>query len=332
VAAKRRIVIVGVGSIGKRHARLLAERTDLDVILVEPDAKALALARQEVGPCSSCATLQEALAAKPELVLIATPHRLHAEQTIQALEAGAQVLCEKPMTESAAAARTMCAAAQRTGNLLVIGFTLHFHPALLALREVVKSGVLGTLLHAHARVGTYLTLQRSASRYQATQDGALVFDYAHQPDALYWILGKAPCRVHAAGFQGGNLELSSNPNIFTYTCGYDEPLLFTVHLNYVQMPQRHEYELVGDEGWAYLNIDDKAIKIGSRRTESTTVQPITMGPVDDVYRAEHQAFLDAVDGKRPPETSAADGLVSTSICDAALRSWRSGNWEQTGVA
>ena len=43
---------------------------------------------------------------------------------------------------------------------------------------------------------------------------------------------------------------------------------------------------------------------------------------DDVYRLEHQAFLDAVDGKRPPESPAAAAIVSMEIVDAALRSWR----------
>ena len=43
---------------------------------------------------------------------------------------------------------------------------------------------------------------------------------------------------------------------------------------------------------------------------------------DDLYRTEHTVFLDAIEGKRPPETSAQDGMVSVAICQAALQSWK----------
>ena len=44
---------------------------------------------------------------------------------------------------------------------------------------------------------------------------------------------------------------------------------------------------------------------------------------DDMFRAEHQAFFEMVKGTRAPETSAAEGLVSTAICEAAIESWKS---------
>ena len=321
MAVKTRAVVVGLGSIGRRNARLLKERGDIEVELVEPDAQALERARQELGDLACHDSFDRMLQTDPDIVLIATPHSLHADQTVQALQGGSHVLCEKPMSDSLEAARRMKQAADASGRVLGIGFMLHFHPGLMMLKEVVQEGTLGTILHAHARVGTYVTLVNSLSRYQATQEGALLFDYAHQPDILYWLLKKRPTAVYASGTEAGAMELSSNPNVVAMNFEYDGELISSIHLNYVQMPQRHEYELVGSLGWAVLDVDGGTLRIGRREDSSVTTRTFTVER-DSLYRTEHTVFLEAVAGKRPPETSAEDGMVSTAICEAALRSWK----------
>lgn len=323
MAVKKRFVVVGAGSIGKRHARLLGERDDIEVEIVEPNAEALAIAREETGDVRSYASFDEMLETKPDMALIATPHTLHCEQTVAALEAGAHVLCEKPMSDNLESAKKMKEAADRTGNILDIGFSQHFNPPLKRLRQLIIDGTLGTVLHLYARIGTYYTLMCSRSRYQACQEGALIFDYAHQPDSFYWMLGQAPKRVYAAAMQAGDLELSSNPNIVSVICEYEPKLMATIHLNYVQYPQRAEYEAVGDKGYVILDLVDGKIRVGLHDTAEITCE--TVPPErDNLYRDEHQAFLDAVEGKREPETPAAAGLVSTAICQAILDSWKSG--------
>ncbi|MCG2659534.1 MAG: Gfo/Idh/MocA family oxidoreductase, partial [Kiritimatiellae bacterium] len=206
-------------------------------------------------------------------------------------------------------------------KILNIGFNLHFHPGLKRLKEIIDQGILGTVLHAHARVGTYVTLVNSVSRHQANQEGALFLDYAHQPDLFYWLLKEKPVLVCTSAFQSGNLELSSNPNVAVINCEYKLPLVSSIHLNYVQMPMRHEYEIVGDKGWAVLDLMDGLLRIGTReelkvRTENFVVER------DDMYRQEHQAFLDATEGIGKPETSADEGLVSMSVCEAIIKSWK----------
>ena len=87
------------------------------------------------------------------------------------------------------------------------------------------------------------------------------------------------------------------------------------------MPARHEYEAVGDKGWAVLDAIGGRLSIGTRadskiRTETFAVER------DALFRQEHRAFLGAVKGVRGPETSAEDGLVSMSVCEAIIKSWK----------
>jgi len=327
---KKRFVVVGAGSIGKRHARLLGERDDLEVEIVEPNADALEIAKKEAGDVKSYASFDEMLKTRPDMVLVATPHALHCEQTVAALEAGAHVLCEKPMSDSLESAKKMKDAADRTGNILDIGFSQHFNPPMKRLRQLMIDGTLGTVLHLHARVGTYYTLMCSRSRYQAQQEGALIFDYAHQPDSFYWMLGQVPKRIYASAMKAGDLELSSNPNVVSVICEYDSQLMSTIHLNYVQYPQRFEYEAVGDKGFAIVDMIDGRIRIGLHDTAEITCETVPPEQ-DNLYRDEHQAFIESVEGKREPETSAADGLVSMAMCQAILNSWKSGQPEDLKI-
>lgn len=323
MALKRSIVVVGLGSIGRRHARLLKARGDLEVRACEPDEGTAGLAFEQFGEIPLYTSYDEALASGPDMVLIATPHHLHCEQTVQALAENVHVLCEKPMSDNLTGAYKMQAAAGASRAILDIGFSLHFHPVLNRLRELIQEGVLGTVLQVHYRVGSYITLLNSGSRYQAEMEGALLMDYAHQPDMLFWLLGARPKGVYMAAGQGGDMAFSANPNFLSMICDYGSPLVTTIELNYLQMPQRHACEVVGDGGWALCDMDKGTIRIGDKEARSETEETIPV-EADRLYELEHQAFLDAVDGKRAPASPASEAIVSMEIIDAALASWRTG--------
>lgn len=323
MALKPRVVVVGIGSIGKRHARLLAERDDIVVEWCEPDRQLLGEVVKEMGgPDRIHFDFDAMIASAPSMVVIATPHRFHAEQTIKALGCGAHVLCEKPMAESPESARRMLSAAAASNRVLNIGFHLHFHPGIRRLKELIGSGTLGAIAHVHCRVGSYVTLQNSRTAYQQSLEGALMLDYAHQPDLLYWLLRVAPAGVYATGVHVKGPELHSNPNVLSLDYDYDSPLLGTIHLNYLQSPERHEYEVVGDAGWAVLNVAAATLTIGLREGTRTWVETCAVAR-DDLYVMEHRAFFDAASGKAAPESPPKDALVSVLMTAAAHASWKS---------
>jgi predicted dehydrogenase len=317
-----RIVVVGLGSIGRRHARLLAGRGDLAVEWCESSDGALKLARQEMGePAEVHLAFDGMLQTKPEMMVIATPHAMHADQTIAALRAGIHVLCEKPMAESLASAERMASAAEQSKSVLTVGFHLHFHPGLRRLKALIREGELGSVHHAHCHFGSYIVLVNSRSRYQRTLEGALLLDCAHQPDIFAWLLEKSPIGVYATGGQGGALEHQSNPNFIAVDCDYAGPLISTVHLNYLQMPERHEYEIVGDRGWALFDLSQGRLRIGRQSDASERVEMLSTER-DPIYRDEHAAFLEAVAGRAKPESPADSAMVSMRVIAAALESLR----------
>ncbi|SMC30647.1 Gfo/Idh/MocA family protein [Polynucleobacter kasalickyi] len=85
----------------------------------------------------------------PEIkaVVLATPHSLHAEQIIASANAGKHIFCEKPLTLTFNEAKSAIAACQQNNVVLAVGQNKHFWPSMAKLRELVKSGILGDVLH-----------------------------------------------------------------------------------------------------------------------------------------------------------------------------------------
>jgi hypothetical protein len=176
---------------------------------------------------------------------------------------------------------------------------------------------------AVARVGSFATLRNSNSRYQRSLEGSLLLDYAHQPDLLFWLTDQLPRGATLVGMEAGELPFSSNPNVLSLTLDYASPLLATIHLNYVQMPQRHEWEFVGDKGWMLVDPDHGLLRIGLRETESETIETLS-AERDPSYVLEHQAFLDSIDGVRLPESPGTLAVRSVELYAMAMRSWKQG--------
>lgn len=84
------------------------------------------------------------------MVHVCTPNRSHCEITVDALEAGKHVMCEKPMAKTAADAQRMLDAARRTGRKLTIGYQNRCRPDSLLLKKAVEAGALGDIYFAKA--------------------------------------------------------------------------------------------------------------------------------------------------------------------------------------
>jgi len=321
---KERVLVAGFGSIGRRHARLLAERDNLSVEWCEISDDMLKLAEKEApAPAKIFRDFSEAVESSPDFLVIATPQNLHCSQALLALDAGIPILCEKPLSDNLRDAARIAERVQESGVPFTVGFQSHFSVGHQRMRNLVRSGALGEIRHFHCRVGSYITLENSRSRYQSKTIGALIQDYSHQPDLAYWILNQIPSELIARGLVTRSVPLWAEPNLLSVDFLYPTELLGTLHLNYLQMPQRHHYEILGDEGWVFFDADVGEIQIGNRIDRRIFKEEVSVER-DELYRLEHQAFFDTAAGRRTAESPADQGLVSVAVAEATVRSWQTG--------
>lgn len=138
---------------------------------------------------------------RADVVAILAPHPLHAPMTIEALESGAHVLVEKPMAVQVSEADAMLAAAERAGKVLAVNFQQRLRPEIVAAKQIIDSGALGTI----QQVDIKITWTRTAAYYGlsawrgtwAGEGGAVVMNQGpHDLDLFCYLAGK-PARVVA---------------------------------------------------------------------------------------------------------------------------------------
>lgn len=152
-ASKLRYGFIGAGGIAGAHMRELARRDDVDIVaMADISEESMQRYRERFGIASAYTDWKEMLALEDlDAVSICTPNKLHEQPTIDALQAGCHVLCEKPLADSAAAGARMLAAAKGADRKLVIAFQYRFHPRTRFIRQAFDAGQLGRILFGRVK-------------------------------------------------------------------------------------------------------------------------------------------------------------------------------------
>ncbi len=148
-----RIGIIGLGWWGKQIVTCLAESPRFKVVAgcdIDTRMAAPFTAAQKLDLVDDYRSLIRR--ADLDAVAVVTPHLLHEEMAIAALEAGKQVFCEKPLALTAASAERILAASEKAGGVLGIGHERRYEPAMEEMRRLFDDGALGRVLHMDANV------------------------------------------------------------------------------------------------------------------------------------------------------------------------------------
>jgi len=188
-----RILCISLGSIGKRHLR--NARTLL------PDAE-IAVYRQHTrdsnvpeGANRMLASMDDALAFKPDAALISSPASEHVAGALPFARAGVPIFLEKPLAENAASITPLVQACEVSKGFTMVGYVLRFLPALHAIRRCIAEGTIGDVHTARIEVGQYLPDWRPASDYregvsaQGKLGGGALLELSHEIDYATWLLG-----------------------------------------------------------------------------------------------------------------------------------------------
>lgn len=180
---RTRIAVVGYGYWGSKHVRVLSSIPGVQVAVVDRDPARLAEASTQYPFVDVRAELDETLD-DIDAVLVASPPKSHAAITMQALNAGKHVLVEKPMTTSVQEGELLVEAATRSGKQLMVGHTFEYNAAVWKLKEIIRSGSLGRILHID-------TARLSLGRYQRDVD--VIWDLApHDISIVSYLLDENP--------------------------------------------------------------------------------------------------------------------------------------------
>jgi predicted dehydrogenase len=245
-----RFLVLGCGSIGKRHIRNLLELEAGHVLAFDPRPDRREEAA-ELG-AQSVATLDEGWAAAPQVVLVATPPSTHVPLAFEAADRGCNLFVEKPLAHSWDGVEELVGKVRGRGLVSLVGCNLRFHPGLRELRRLLDEGAIGRVLAFHVEFGQYLPDWHPWEDYRETYSaraalgGGVVLDAIHELDYATWLLG--PVRaVFAFAGRLSSLEIDTE-DLAAILLRFESEAIGEVHLDYVQRAYRRACRIVGEEG------------------------------------------------------------------------------------
>jgi predicted dehydrogenase len=242
-----RVLIIGCGSIGRRHAVNASSHCEVGLFDANLDLS-LQLAA-ELG-IQSFPSLEEALRSKPDGVIIATPNDIHLSMAEAAVRSGAHVMIEKPISNSLAGVANFLDYAESMSRKVFVVCNMRFHPGIDSLRKHL--GAIGGVLFSRAYYGNYLPDMRPGADYRTLycaskdQGGGVILDAIHEFDYLTWLLGAVELVTADAGTLG-DLEIETE-DYASISMRHGGGIRSEIHVDYLQRWKRRGCEVVGTQG------------------------------------------------------------------------------------
>ncbi len=324
-----RVGVIGAGTWGRNHVRLLAAAPGADLVAVCDSDPAVRARIAGAFPGVEVTDSVEALLARVDAVVVASTARTHAELGLRAIRAGKPVLVEKPFALSVADAEHLADESTRLGVPALVGHLLVFHPVVDRLGELVRGGSLGEVY--------YLYSQRLNLGQVRPDENALWSFGPHDISVALYLLGETPVTVSA---QGHSYLQPGIEDVVFLMLRFRSGVLAHAHLSWLDPHKERRLTVVGSRQMAVfddmaprekLRIYDKGVDRPPEYRSYGESLAVREGDIwiPRVSNAEPLSlelahFLRVAGGERPSRADAADGVRVVRVLDAAGRSLAAG--------
>lgn len=309
----KRILVVGTGSVGLRHARNL-HALGARVAVYRYRARADA-GHDLPGGVTVVSDWQAAIADGVDGVVVANRTDLHLDVALQAAAAGRHLFIEKPLSHTLAGVAALQQAVRDAALAVEAGFMLRCHPNLRWMREFIATGDLGELRYLRAAVGQFLPDWRPGTDhrqgYGARRDwgGGVVLDLIHELDLVQWLAGAVE-DVQAMTSHAADLEIETEA-VAQIGLRLAGGVLAQVHLDYVRPVYGRTLEVVGSHGVLTWDYALGTVQLERPRHDTATVHRVPAGFERNTMFVEHMAhFLRRLGDPSLPPVSPLDDSVA----------------------
>ena len=329
----RNLLIIGCGHWGRNYVRVFVGQLGAGrITVVDPRQKALDAMRAAHPGLGAAASLEEALrAGGSSAAVVSTPAATHFDVVCRCLEAGLDVLAEKPLALTVAHAERMAALARERRRILMVGHTFLYHPAVRRVRDLIRKGVCGDIYYMKS-TRTHLGLVRP--------DVNAVWDLAPHDAAIFqYFTGHEPL---AASALGACFLHKGKEDVAFINLQYPGNVLANIHVSWADSNKERTVEVVGSR--ARIVFDDlnalERVKIYEKGISSNVAGGDTYGEFlyalrdGDIYSPKIEPaeplqevcreFLRCVRSRRPPLTGAENGVAVVRTMCAIERSLAEG--------
>lgn len=300
--------VIGVGSMGYNHVRIYSELENANLVAISDMVRGtldkVSKEFNTVGYVDYDNILQ---IDDIELVNICVPTVFHHDVVMSAIEAGKNVLVEKPIASKLSEAKEMIDAAKDAGVTLATGHVERFNPAVRVAKDLIDSGEIGEIVTANSkRLGPYPPRIR---------DVGVAIDLAiHDIDIFNYLFDSKANTVYAnMSSKLKNCEFEDHAEIMTK---YDSGVLSILETNWLTPYKKRQLNITGIDGIISVDYGNQTVTLYKENNQVEEVKVENKEPLKEELRS----FVNCVQNNTRPEVSGEDGYEALRIVDAAMTS------------
>ena len=301
------ILVLGAGSIGKRHIRNLLS-TGLageDISVVEPRADRQGETVELGIPASNVfASREEAMEARRyDSAIVATPSSMHYVDAIALASAGVNLMIEKPLDVDLSRYDELAAAVSESGVFAFVAYCFRFDPLAQKFGELLSAGTVGELLYARAEMSTYLPAWHPWEDYREfymakkALGGGTLLDQSHLFDMTRMFLGEVR-GVTGVSTKLSELEIETD-DFGELVVELERGIYVSIHIDLFTKVSREFYQVTGDQGTLEWNITDRYVTLF--KEDGTSEVLARQEDYNQMYMNEIAYFLDRIDPDKEVE-------------------------------
>ena len=321
-----KILIVGLGSIGRRHLlnlKQIAPHTEIGVWRQQsrdPDLGDLAPAVSRVFFND-----QDALTWGAGAALVTNPAPLHLGTGLRLAEAGVHLFVEKPLSHTLEQAAQLIDLCRQRALVLMVGYGFRFYPPHQHMKALVEGGRIGRPLFLRAEVGQYLPDWRPGRDYRTSVSarsetgGGALLELSHELDCARWMMGEV-ASVSAMVGHLSDLEIDVE-DYAEISLRFASGAMGNVHLDMVQRPSTRTIRIAGTDGVITWDLAGHRVCVFDvMRKEWDEVGTMPSFDFNQVYQDELEHFLSCIEGRAIPPGPGEAGYRVVEMVLAAKRS------------
>ena len=313
-----KVVIVGYGSIGKRHFKNFSSKTH--------DNISICTKRNDVPKnIKTYKTIKECLKQKPDIAIITNETDKHLKSAIKFASIGCHIFIEKPLSNSSEGIQKLEKIIHQKKIITQIGCNLRFNPCLIKIKKILSEKKIGKIISFQAEHGTYLPDWHPTEDYSKTyaakknKGGSVVLTSIHEIDYLYWFFG-IPLEVFANIGKYSDLNISSDDHSSLFL-KFKNGIIGEIHLDYYQKPKTRTCKIIGTKGTIFWDNEKNTVKIFQFKTQKLkTMLKISKFDINQMYLDEIKHFKNCIKYKKSTINDVKQGKDTLNIALSALKS------------
>ena len=324
-----KFLFCGLGSIGERHLSNLLSLGETEISAYRKTHVPLRTITQKIKTYN---TLSEAIKQKPQAAFITNPSALHIPLALQLAKSNCHLFIEKPLSTTMENLKKLERIVKNKKLIVQVGFMMRYHPAMKQIKKWLQEGIIGDPVCARVCWGEYLPSWHPWENYKNSYSaktnlgGGPIFTLCHDVDLMSWFFGK-PKTVYALANKNSSLDIPTE-HCAEIVFQYKRKLIVEIHLDYLQLPPKRSWEIIGSKGRIELDYYKNLLKLYIVNSDRLTFQETSKEYSDtfernDMFFEEVKSFIDALNEKKEPEISLRDGINNVELLTAIHSSIKS---------